>query len=89
MLWGGGALGAVGSVAGLVLSYRIGNLPSGAAIVLVLGVIFVVAWVFSPRYGLIRRVSHRRHFHEESLARWPGEGSKGDRAAQSVDAKET
>jgi ABC-type Mn2+/Zn2+ transport system permease subunit len=80
MLWGGGALGALGSVAGLVLSYRISNLPSGAAIVLVLGVIFVAAWIFSPRYGLIRRVAHRRHFHEESLARWPGETSRDDRA---------
>jgi ABC-type Mn2+/Zn2+ transport system permease subunit len=80
MLWGGGALGGVGSVAGLVLSYRIGNLPSGAAIVLVLGVIFVAAWIFSPRYGLVRRFAHRRHFHEESLARWPGETPMDDRA---------
>jgi ABC-type Mn2+/Zn2+ transport system permease subunit len=72
MLWGGGIIGAIGSVAGLVLSYRISNLPSGAAIVLVLGFLFVLAWFFSPRYGLLRRYFHRRHFHEESLARWPG-----------------
>src|SRR4030095_3948317 len=58
MLWGGGAIGAIGSMGGLVLSYRISNLPSGAAIVLVLGAIFVVAWIFSPRYGLIRRFAH-------------------------------
>jgi manganese transport system permease protein len=72
MLWGGGAIGAIGSVGGLVLSYRISNLPSGAAIVLVLGAIFIFAWIFSPRYGLVRRFARRRHFHEESLARWPG-----------------
>lgn len=72
MLWGGGAIGAIGSVGGLVLSYRISNLPSGAAIVLMLGAIFIFAWIFSPRYGLVRRFARRRHFHEESLARWPG-----------------
>ena len=70
MLWGGGAIGAFGSVAGLVLSYRMHNLPSGAAIVLVLGAIFFIAWLFSPRYGVLRRLRKRRHFHEESLARW-------------------
>jgi ABC-type Mn2+/Zn2+ transport system permease subunit len=71
MLWGGACLGAFGSVAGLVLSYRISNLPSGAAIVLTLGVMFVLAWIFSPRYGLLQRLRRTRHFHEESLARWP------------------
>ena len=71
MLWGGGLIGLVGSVAGLVLSNRVRNLPSGAAIVLVLGVIFFVAYLFSPRYGIIGRLVRRRHLHEESLARWP------------------
>jgi ABC-type Mn2+/Zn2+ transport system permease subunit len=71
MLWGGGIIGALGSVAGLVLSYRISNLPSGAAIVIALGVIFLLAWIFSPRYGVLRRLRRPRHFHEESLARWP------------------
>lgn len=72
MLWGGGIIGAIGSLAGLVLSYHISNLPSGAAIVLTLGAIFLLAWIFSPRYGVLRHLRHRRHFHEESLARWPG-----------------
>jgi len=71
MLWGGGLIGLVGSVAGLVLSNRVPNLPSGAAIVLVLGVMFFVAYLFSPRYGIIGRLVRRRHLHEESLARWP------------------
>jgi len=71
MLWGGGMIGLVGSVAGLVLSNRVQNLPPGAAIVLVLGVIFFVAYLFSPRYGIIGRLLRRRHLHEESLARWP------------------
>ena len=71
MLWGGGLIGAIGSVAGLVVSYHVSNLPSGAAIVLTLGAIFLVAWIFSPRYGVLRRFRRARHFHEESLARWP------------------
>jgi ABC-type Mn2+/Zn2+ transport system permease subunit len=71
MLWGGGILGALGSVTGLILSYQIENLPSGAAIVLVLGAVFVLAWIFSPRYGVLRRWRKSQHYHEESLARWP------------------
>ena len=70
MLWGGGAIGMFGSCTGLLLSYR-WNLPSGACIVLVLGAIFFAAYLFSPRYGIIRRFRKPRHFHEESLARWP------------------
>jgi ABC-type Mn2+/Zn2+ transport system permease subunit len=71
MLWGGGIIGLVGSVIGLLLSYRVNNLPSGAAIVLVLGAIFFAAYLFSPRYGVLRHLFRRKHFHEESLARWP------------------
>ena len=70
MLWGGGVIGMFGSCTGLLLSYSF-DLPSGASIVLVLGVIFFLAYLFSPRYGLVRRLRPARHFHEESLARWP------------------
>ncbi len=73
MLWGGGFIGMFGAVAGLVISYRVDNLPSGAAIVLVLGLLFFLALLFSPRYGILPRLRRRRHFHEESLARWPEE----------------
>ncbi len=73
MLWGGGLLGMFGSCAGLLLSYWL-NLPSGACIVLVLGAIFFAAYLFSPRYGLLRRILRPRHFHDESLARWGHEG---------------
>lgn len=71
MLWGGGLIGALGSVIGLIASHHLSNLPSGAAIVLALGAIFLAAWIFSPRYGILRRLRRPRHFHEESLARWP------------------
>jgi ABC-type Mn2+/Zn2+ transport system permease subunit len=71
MLWGGGALGVIGSVLGRWLSYRL-EIPSGACIVLVLGAFFCVAYLFSPRYGLLPRLWKTRHFHDESLARWKG-----------------
>ena len=70
MLWGGAALGTGASVVGLVLSYRFEKVPSGAAIVLVLGACFLAAWAFGPRYGLLAKLRKRRHFHEESLSRW-------------------
>ncbi|HEY5035819.1 MAG TPA: metal ABC transporter permease, partial [Chthoniobacterales bacterium] len=71
MFWGGGAIGMLGSCAGLFASYWL-NLPSGACIVLMLGVIFFLAYLFSPRYGVLAKLlrRRRRHFHEESLARW-------------------
>jgi ABC-type Mn2+/Zn2+ transport system permease subunit len=72
MLWGGGALGVLGSVLGLWLGYRL-DVPSGACIVLVLGMFFCLAYLFSPRYGLLPRIWKTRHFHDESLARWGGQ----------------
>jgi ABC-type Mn2+/Zn2+ transport system permease subunit len=81
MLWGGGVIGMFGSCTGLLLSYRF-DLPSGACIVLVLGVLFFFAYLFSPRYGLLRRLRPARHFHEESLARWPEKLSEGDSAKE-------
>jgi manganese transport system permease protein len=69
MFWGGGVLGTIGSCLGLLVSYWL-NLPSGACIVLVLGVIFLLAYLFSPKYGVLSKFVRRRHLHEESLARW-------------------
>jgi ABC-type Mn2+/Zn2+ transport system permease subunit len=70
MLWGGGILAMIGSFLGLLVSYWT-NAPSGACIVLVLGVFFCFAFLFSPRYGLLTRLFRRSHLHEQSLARWP------------------
>jgi ABC-type Mn2+/Zn2+ transport system permease subunit len=69
LFWGGGIIGLFGSCGGLLLSYWL-NLPSGACIVLFLGLLFCLAYVFSPRYGLLRRFIKRNHYHSESLARW-------------------
>jgi ABC-type Mn2+/Zn2+ transport system permease subunit len=70
MMWGGGIIGLLGAVSGLLVSYRFDGLPSGAAIVIILFAVFVAALIFSPRYGLIRKLRKSRHFHEESLSRW-------------------
>ena len=69
MLWGGAALGVVGAVIGLLVSFW-ANIPSGPAIVLILGIVFLSAYLFSPKYGVLSRFLRRRHLHEESLERW-------------------
>lgn len=71
MSWGGAALGVGGAVTGLIVSYW-ANIPSGPSIVMVLGVLFILAYLFSPKYGVITRSLRPRHLHEESLRRWPG-----------------
>ena len=72
MLWGGGALGVFGAVVGLLFSFW-ANIPSGPAIVLILGTIFLLAYLFSPRYGIFSKYFTQRHLHEESLERWDKE----------------
>lgn len=57
LFWGGGALGALGAAAGVLLSAHLGLAP-GPAIVMLLGLLFLAAWIFSPRYGVI--ALHRR-----------------------------
>jgi len=70
--WGGGLLGMTGAIAGLLLSFW-ANIPSGPAIVLVLGSVFLAAYLFSPKYGVISSRFRKRHLHEESLQRWDDE----------------
>lgn len=52
LFWGGGAIGCVGSVAAVLISGNLGISP-GPAIVIVLGLLFVAAYLFSPKYGLL------------------------------------
>jgi manganese/iron transport system permease protein/iron/zinc/copper transport system permease protein len=51
LFWGGGIIGGLGSVAAFFLSYPLGWSVS-ATIIVVLGGLFVLAYIFSPRYGL-------------------------------------
>ena len=50
----GAAVGVFSSVSGMYLSYYV-NLPSGPAIVLVVSTIFTLAFLASPRHGLLTR----------------------------------
>jgi ABC-type Mn2+/Zn2+ transport system permease subunit len=52
---GGGIIGAAGSVTAFFLSYPLGW-SIGSTIVLVLGVIFLAAYLLSPRYGMLARL---------------------------------
>jgi manganese/iron transport system permease protein/iron/zinc/copper transport system permease protein len=52
LFWGGGLIGCIGSAGAVLLSVPLG-LPPGPTIVIVLGVLFLTAYVLSPKYGLI------------------------------------
>lgn len=54
MFWGGGLIGCTGSVAAFFLSYPLGWHP-GATIIVVLGVVYLLVWLFSPKSGLLPR----------------------------------
>ena len=47
-----GLIGGIGSVAAVLLSGKFGIAP-GPAIVIVLGLLFIAAYLFSPKYGLL------------------------------------
>jgi manganese transport system permease protein len=58
LFWGGGIIGGLGSVAAFFISYPLGWSMS-STIILVLGTLFLLAYIFSPRYGLFsKRASH-------------------------------
>jgi ABC-type Mn2+/Zn2+ transport system permease subunit len=69
IFWMGGALGCLGSCTGLLISFEL-NLPPGPCIVLVLGLFFLLAYLFSPKYGLVVKLFKGGHLHEASMARW-------------------
>ncbi len=53
LFWGGGCVGAVGSVVAVLSSGALGITP-GPAIVILFGILFIASYLFSPKYGLIR-----------------------------------
>jgi len=52
--------GVIASYAGLVVSFHVG-LPSGPLIILAAGLLYLLALVFGPAGGLLRRLKPRRH----------------------------
>ncbi len=57
----GAVIGVISSVTGMYISYYL-NVPSGAAIVLVVSVLFLLALFLSPTQGILTRpeMAHRR-----------------------------
>jgi len=58
LFWGGGLLGGLGSAAALLLSWQT-KIAAGPSIVIVLGGLFLLAFLLSPKYGLITRLPQR------------------------------
>src|SRR5688572_24740425 len=56
MFWGGGVIGAASAAVGMVIAH-VTNITAGAAITGVLGALFLLALVFSPKSGLFFRKS--------------------------------
>ena len=54
LFWGGSLLGGLASVFAVLAGWWL-NIEQGPAIVLVLGIVFLLAFLFSPKYGLLRR----------------------------------
>ncbi|MBC7979428.1 MAG: metal ABC transporter permease [Armatimonadetes bacterium] len=52
LFWGGGLIGGIGSVAAVALSSPLGISP-GPAIVILLGILFILTYLLSPKYGLL------------------------------------
>ena len=54
LFWGGALLGGSASCFAVLAGWWL-NIEQGPAIVLVLGAVFLLAFVFGPKYGLLRR----------------------------------
>lgn len=54
LFWGGSLLGGAAASAAVILGWHL-NLEQGPTIVLLLGAIFLLAFLFSPKYGLLAR----------------------------------
>jgi ABC-type Mn2+/Zn2+ transport system permease subunit len=54
LFWGGALLGGIASAMAVLFGWWL-NIEQGPAIVLVLGAVFLLAFLFSPKYGLLNR----------------------------------
>lgn len=69
ILWGGGILGVIIAVSAVILS-NLANIQTGPAMVLMLALVFIVGFIFSPKYGLLGGL-RARHI--------PEQGARGSR----------
>ena len=54
LFWGGAIIGACAGAGGILLSQLI-DIQAGHAIVILLGIIFLLAFTLSPRYGILKK----------------------------------
>ena len=54
LFWGGSLLGGFASAIAVLAGWWL-NIEQGPAIVLMLGLLFLIAFLFGPKYGLLRR----------------------------------
>ena len=59
LFWGGGLVGMSAAAIALIASHHL-NFSPGSTIILTLGAIFALAFVFSPRHGIITSLQNRR-----------------------------
>lgn len=55
LFWGGALLGGLGSAFAVLAGWWL-NIEQGPAIVLILGAIFLIAFIFSPKYGVLAKL---------------------------------
>jgi len=54
LFWGGAVLGSLSAASAILIGWHL-NIEQGAAIVLLLGSLFLIAFTFSPRYGIFAK----------------------------------
>ncbi|SHJ61069.1 manganese/iron transport system permease protein [Rubritalea squalenifaciens DSM 18772] len=60
IFWGGAFIGCISGVGGILLALAL-DIQAGPAIILLLGILFLLAFLFSPRYGILfRKTAHSR-----------------------------
>jgi len=59
LFWGGGLVGMSAAAIALITSHHL-NFSPGSTIILTLGAIFALAFLFSPRHGIITSLQNRR-----------------------------
>jgi manganese transport system permease protein len=61
IFWGGALLGASASVVGVLSSAMFEGISPGPAILIILGAVFVLSYLFSPKYGIfsLAKVKHK------------------------------
>jgi manganese/iron transport system permease protein/iron/zinc/copper transport system permease protein len=58
LFWGGALIGGLASAGAVVIGWHL-NIEQGPAIVLILGIVFLAAFLFGPKYGLLARLRAR------------------------------